>query len=465
MTRRWLVYASLVMAFALVVAACGGETADTTTTSASDTTSTSSAETTTTTVPDEEPGDDVAFDFGVTPAPCDDAVNEDNGCIYLGIISDLSDGPFVGLAVPLTAAQEHFWAAVNDEGGIGGFDVIISTENTFDAHYRTEDTVEGYDGMIERVLGFAQILGTPQTQAVISRMDAQDVVAAPANWWSGWAFPELNGDLVLESGGTYCLEAMNGMYFMSEQLPEDFTWGLIWFPGDFGGDYRAGALIAASQLGLPDPLFDHQQIPISAGGDVTEAVTLAATHQPTLMVVVTGPVEMAQIVGGTFQAGHQQFQVLGAAPSWNVALMGNADLVPLLQAVYMNTNPWSHWDADTPGHEAMRAAADAAGHAPNGGYVAGWVWQYPMKTLIEQAVASGDLTRANVRAIAATLSGIDYQGMLPERTYGDPNSTIERSTIIMGVDPESSDGLSPLTEPFVSPIVADFELDGACFVG
>ena len=31
--------------------------------------------------------------IGVTEEPCPDAVNEDNGCIYLGILSDLTEGP------------------------------------------------------------------------------------------------------------------------------------------------------------------------------------------------------------------------------------------------------------------------------------------------------------------------------------------------------------------------------------
>lgn len=459
MRRRWLVVASLVAAFGLVAAACGD--GDTTTTTGGPTTT--AAPTTTT----EAPVDEVAFDVGVTPAPCDDAVNDGNGCIYLGIISDLTDGPFAPLGVPLTRAQEHFWASVNADGGLDGFDVIISAENTFDAHYRGEDTVEGFESMVDRVLAFAQILGTPQTQAVVPRMIEENVVAAPATWWSGWAFADFGGDLILESGAPYCLEAMNGMYFMSQALPEGFTWALIRFPGDYGGDYGAGALIAAAQLGLGEPLFDHLQVPISAGGDVTEAVTLAATHQPTLMVIVSGPTEMAQIVGGTFQAGHQQFQVLGASPTWNVALLGQEALLPLLVATYKATVPWGNWDTESDGHAAMRAAAEANDQAPNGAYIAGWVWQYPMKALLEAAIASGDLTRANLVALAASLADVDYAGMLNTRTYGsDVNATVDRSSIVMGVDPESSDGLSPISQvPFTSPLAADFDLAGPCFTG
>ncbi|HCT77628.1 MAG TPA: branched-chain amino acid ABC transporter substrate-binding protein, partial [Micromonosporaceae bacterium] len=42
------------------------------------------------------------------------------GCIYLGIISDLTEGPFKALAVPITDAQKAFWKRVNQSGGIGG---------------------------------------------------------------------------------------------------------------------------------------------------------------------------------------------------------------------------------------------------------------------------------------------------------------------------------------------------------
>ena len=57
---------------------------------------------------------------------CPDAVNEDNGCIYLGQISDLTAGPFAPLGVPITDAQKAFWQRVNEDGGIGGYDIDVN---------------------------------------------------------------------------------------------------------------------------------------------------------------------------------------------------------------------------------------------------------------------------------------------------------------------------------------------------
>lgn len=468
MKSRWLL--SLV-ALALVAAACGGDGGDTTTTTAAGTTTTGGGGDTTTTT--EGPAE-MQFDTGVTLAPCDDAVNDGNGCIYLGIISDLTTGPFAALGVPLTAAQRDFWAEVNEAGGLDGFDVIIRDEDVIDAHYDGADHAAGYETIRGRVAALAQSLGTPQTQGILERMAEDNMVAAPATWWSGWNFEEEGGNLILESGASYCFEAMNGMTFMSQALPEGFTWAMVRFPGDYGGDYGAGALIAASQLGLGEPLFDHLQVPISAGGSVDEAVGLIVQHKPSLIVVVSGPVEMAQIAGGAFQNGHQQFQILGASPTWNVALKAS-EAMPLLEGVYKGTTPWAGWDTDTEGHAAMRASAEANWFDPNstpprgpsGAYSAGWTWQYPIKALLEQAIASNDLTRANLAAIAAELDGVDYQGILPTRSYaGDANTNAVRSTYIMQADADAADGLTNISNgEFISPLVEEFPLESPCFTG
>lgn len=448
-----MMVASLVTALALVAAACGDDDAvDTTTTTT----------TTTTTAPPVTEPDEVAFDYGVTPAPCPDAVNPGNGCIYLGVISDLTVGPFAPLAVPLTQAQEHFWADVNAQGGLNGFDVIITAENTFDAQYLPDLTVEGYERIAERVLMFAQILGTPQLQAVVPRLVEDNVVTAPATWWSGWAFTDVDAGLVLESGAPYCFEAMNAMAYMAQRLGTDITWALVAFPGDYGGDYGNGAKIAAAQLGLGDPVVEHLQIPFAAGGGPEEAVGALVAAQPDLIVMVTGPTEMATIAGGLFGAGFMEFQILGAAPTWNVALLGSP-VLPVLEATYFVSLPWGGWGTDSAGHRAMREAAAANGHPPHNAYIAGWVWQYPVKALLEAALATEDLRRENLVAIAQSLDDVDYEGMLPSRSYvGAANDQVERSTLVAEVFPEAADGLRAVTPAFVDPIVAGFNLAGPC---
>ena len=465
MKNRWLVFASLLTVFALVATACGDDTAETTTTTTEATTTTAAPTTTaaTTTLPPEP---EISYDVGVTPAPCADAVNEGNGCIYLGVLSDLTDGPFAPLGVPLTQAQEDFWGAINADGGIGGFDVLITPENTVDTHYDPVLHAEGAAGLADRVIALAQSLGTPQTQGALPTLEENDIVAAPATWFSGWAFSEVDGGLVLESGAPYCFEAMNGIDYLVQTRGTDFSWALVVFPGDYGGDYGAGAKIAAAQLGLADPLAEILQVPLSFGGDIAPTVGQLLALQPDVIVMVTGPSEMAGIAAGLFQNGFQTFQVLGAAPTWNVALTANPDLMPLLQAVYTATTPWGGWDSDTAGHARMRDVATTNERSPHNAYIAGWVFQYPLLALFQEAIAGGDLTRANLAALAGSLENVDYQGMLPARSYaGDPNDFVVRETSIYGVDPTSSDGLGLKNPAFVSQVAADFNFAGPCFTG
>ena len=257
--RRWLLVASIVTVLTLVAAACGddddAETQTTTTTTqapASTTTTTAAVEETTTTTAaveetttTTEAGMEIAYDVGVTAEPCPGSPNPDNGCIYLGVISDLTDGPFAAVALPLTQAQEDFWGDVNSQGGLMGFDVAITPETTVDAHYDAGETVAGYQQIRGNVAALAQTLGTPQSQAALPDFAADNTVAAPATWWSGWGFEEMDLGLILEAGAPYCIEAMNGVDFALQALEGPFTYGLVLFPGDYGGDYGSGVKIAA----------------------------------------------------------------------------------------------------------------------------------------------------------------------------------------------------------------------------
>ena len=104
MKNRRLGFSSLLVVLALVAVACGDDDATTTTAAVTTTAATATTAVTTTLPPEPQ----VAYDLGVTPAPCADAVNEGNGCIYLGVISDLTDGPFAALGVPLTTVRDDF---------------------------------------------------------------------------------------------------------------------------------------------------------------------------------------------------------------------------------------------------------------------------------------------------------------------------------------------------------------------
>src|SRR5690606_5564950 len=258
---------------------------------------------------------DVRFDFGVTLEPCENAVNEDNGCIYLGILTDLT-GPFAGFGGPLSAAQEAFWQRVNEMGGIRAegvdqaFDVDVVTYNE-DTGYDATEHSRLYEEMKPNILALAQTLGTPTTQAILPDMEASDVLAAPAGYTSLFNFE----DVILESSANYCVETMNAVDYAVEAYDLSSVMA-VGFEGDYGGDAAGGAQIAAEANGL-----DFIHVPTPPGQDnQAEAVGQILSQQPDLVIISTGPTEAAAIVGGAAQEGFTG-RFIGTNPTWNRALL------------------------------------------------------------------------------------------------------------------------------------------------
>lgn len=401
-------------------------------------------------------GGEIATDVGVTEEPCPDAVNPDHGCIYLGSISDLTVGPFSALGPAITTAQEAFWNRVNQEGGIGdAYDVNV-TEFVRDNLYQPETHNQVYQEIKDDVLAFAQTLGSPTTAAIIEDLNAEQIVAAPASWTSLWAFQ----DVILESGSNYCIEAMNAVdYTQANQGPVESVMA-IHYPGDYGGDYAAGARIAAEANGMTFTDVETGQGPDNQGGAIQQI--LAA--QPDLVLIATGPTELGTIVG---QAAAQGFtgRFVGAGPTWNPGLI-QSPAFPALQQLYLQSSYWpTYTTPDIPAYEAMR---EALGEEGNDGFTSGWMWSYPLLAALEAAAENGDLRRAGLFEAASNLTEVDYEGALPEGSgnYSSPNESLVRGNVFQMPNPEQPTGVETITdEPYIGPNAESFEIgDTACYL-
>lgn len=398
--------------------------------------------------------DDIATDVGVTEEPCEDAVNEDNGCIYLGVISDLTVGPFAPLAVPITEAQAAFWQRVNEDGGIGGYDVDATTY-VRDNLYAPETHNQVYQEIKEDILAIAQTLGSPTTATILDDLEANDIIAAPAAWTSEYAFL----DNIIESGANYCVESMNSVDYALENFEGIESVMAVHYPGDYGGDAAAGAKIAADANGL-----SFTNVETGPGTEAQAgAIDAVVSQDPDLVIITAGPADVATVVGQAAARGYQG-RFIGTSPTWNPGLLASP-AAPALQELYLQSGVWGTFASDTPGHQAMREAlGDVQG---NDGYTAGWVWSYPMKAALEAAAESGDLTRAGVVAAVQSLESVDYEGMLPEGAgnyAAEPNEAIVRQTLISQPDPESPAGVSVVQDFFTGPTAESYEFEGACYL-
>lgn len=397
----------------------------------------------------------IATDIGVTEEPCPDAVNDDHGCIYLGTLSDLTIGPFAPLAVPITDAQKAFWQKVNEEGGIGdAYDVNV-TSFVEDNEYNPEVHVQKYQEIQPEVLALAQSLGTPPTLAALEFYKEDDIVAAPASWWSGWEFE----DNILESGTNYCIESMNAVDYAVEEFGVQ-TVQAVGYPGDYGGDAAAGAEVAATENGL-EFVGTVETAPNAVAGSQDAAVDAILQAQPDLVIITTGPAEMAEIVGGVAARGFQG-KFIGTSPTWNKGVL-DSPAGPAIEQLYLQSGPWGPFDSDTPGHEAMREAVGDVD--PNDGYTSGWAWSYPLRAVLDAAYENGDLTRAGVVQAASELESVDYEGMLPEDAgvfSGDPNDTVFRQIVISRPDANAPSGVTVTADFFVGPTAEGYDFSEPC---
>ncbi|WP_328994972.1 ABC transporter substrate-binding protein [Kribbella sp. NBC_01245] len=398
----------------------------------------------------------VKFDVGVTKEPCPEAVDKARGCIYLGVISDLTEGPFKALAVPVTEGQKAFWKRVNASGGIGGYEVDIN-KYTKDNKYNPQIHSQVYSEIKPDVLGLAQTLGSPTTAAILADLKSSGVVAVPASWTSAWAFE----DVILESGTNYCFESMNSVDYGAETLKAKSV-AALHFPGDYGDDAAAGTKIAAEANGMK-----FTDIPTAPGQENQgAAIGKLVAAKPDLVILTTGPTEAATIVGGAALAGFKG-KFIGTSPSWNPALL-KSPAAPALTALYLQSAPWGPHGTDTPGHKAMRETLGEAAFkaAPSDGYTAGWVWSYPMKAALEKAVASKDLTRAGLLDAAKSLATVDYEGMLPAEAgkyAGEANDRVFRQSLIAKIDAPSPTGVKVEKDFFTGKTAADYSFSKPCY--
>jgi ABC-type branched-subunit amino acid transport system substrate-binding protein len=394
----------------------------------------------------------VRTDVGVTDEPCPEAVDSEKGCIYLGIISDLTEGPFRALAVPITDSQKAFWKRVNEQGGIGDYEVDV-TRYVRDNKYNPQTHNQVYQEIKGEVLALAQSLGSPTTAAILADMKSSNVVAAPAAWTSAYAFE----DVIVESGASYCLESMNALDYAKETYNVSSVMA-VHLAGDYGDDAAAGVKLGAEALGL-----QFTDVKTDTGADKQAgAIRAIVSGKPDLVVLTMGPADAAVIVG---QAAAQGFKgrFIGTSPTWNPALHSSA-AAPALTALYEQTAPWNSWGSDTPGHKAMREALGSV--TPNDGYTSGWVWSYPLKAALLKAEENGDLTRAGVVKAVKELSSVDYEGMLPEGAgnyAAGANDGAVRASAVYKPDKTAPTGVTQVRDLFVGPTAEAYTLDRPCF--
>ena len=408
-----------------------------------------------------EPAEEIAFDYGVT---------EDT--IRIGLNADLS-GAFAPLVTQIVDGQEAFWEIVNDNGGIAGKTVeLVIIDNAYDVPTHLENYEEMADESEEGVVMFSQSTGSPHTAATAADLVADNLLAIPLSWYSGWADPAIGAN-VMELYTSYCLEAMNAVEFLAGENGVE-TIAIISFPGEYGQDGAAGARIAAEALGL-EIVYDGEGA-VVPGADQTPVITELVAAQPDLVHASVNPTSLAEIFGGSYAQGLRSIWT-GLSPTYNYQLLAT-ELGPALDELYHHSTYTALWGAvDTPGMsemiEGMRAKRPDAVLSDT--YIISWTEGYATKAVLEQAAANGDMTRAGIVAAFKEVT-VDMKGLAPDQSwFGEPNDFIVRESYIYDVvladftpgatvSDEGGTGFELEAGPYVGEIAGSYDFQEACFV-
>ena len=453
---KWL---AIFLVLGLVLAACGdgGGEDDTTTTAApgADTTEPPTETTQAPTETTEGETADIATDVGV---------DLEAGTITVGLLSDLS-GVFSALVQVIVTGHEAYWDNVNANGGVGGLQVEL---NAVDTAYDVPTHVQRYEEIKGEVVAFGHSTGSPHTVAINEQLQADGILAIPLTWYSGWTDPAINDNL-LHHGVPYCIEAMNLIGYIQEQVPDAATVAIASNPGDYGLDSANGALIAAEEAGL-EVVYDGSGL-INAADEatLTEVANGIANSGADIAFVTTSPGAFGSIFGQALAQGYQGVWS-GANPSFNPALVAPDSQIaePLAASSYWSAYT-SVWTSDAPG---ITEAKDLLGDRlpqPTSAVFEGFVEASIMHAALQAAYDAGDLTRAGVLNAAKSLDNVDFNGLAPSETYvGEANDQLQRSSLIFQPDPEGlasgeSAGELVLEDEYTSDIAANYEFNEACY--
>jgi ABC-type branched-subunit amino acid transport system substrate-binding protein len=449
---KWL---TLLLVLGLVLAACGGNEGETTTTAGEgEPTTTASAGPTTTA--GEEPAE-ILTDVGV---------DLEAETITIGLLSDLS-GPFSPLVTVINAGHDVYWQDVNANGGINGLTVNLEVRDT---GYVVDTHVQLYEELKTQVVAFGHSTGSPQTVAINPSLQADEILAIPLTWYSGWSDPAINSNLV-PHGTPYCIESMNMLEYLTLQAPDATTIAIASSGGDYGEDSNAGARLAADALGL-EIVYDGTGL-INATDPATQAEVAGgiAGSGAELVWVTTDPTSFGAIYGQALAAG---FEALwsGAGPTWNPALVGpDSPIKDALARDFFVSQYYAPWATESEGNAMVRdLVTQYAPDAPPLDYYAEGVIE---ATIMHQALLaaydSGDMTQAGVLAAAKSLESVTFGGLAPDESYvGEPNDTVQREIFISRPDPAglaggTSTGVTLVESNYTSPLAAAFEFNEACF--
>lgn len=413
--RKWTALVAVCAALSLVGSACGGED-------------------------DDEGSSGEAGKLAAAPG-----FNPDAGVIKVGAISALT-GPVGILGNPITEGGKVFFESLNAKGGVAGkYKVEILVE---DSAYDNNTGITKYEKIKNDVVMLAQLLGTGVTQAVLPKLRADKMVAAPASLDAEWQVEEN----LLPVGGPYQIEFINAAhYYVTEGGGKGKNICMLAINVPYGQAGVEGLEAAAKAGGFPIKATARFE---PTDQEFTAQVTQLKNAKCDAVFLTSLPSNTGPILGTAAKLGFTP-QWFGQAPTFVTAQAASPQLAPILEKFFLLASEGPQWgDESTPGMKAM--LADVAQFRPNQPpdfyFTFGYTLAKVTAALLEKAVEKGDLSRQGLLDALAELGQVDVGGLFGPTTYGKPaDRNPSRQTTIFKVNPKVPGALEVVKKMFTTP--------------
>jgi ABC-type branched-subunit amino acid transport system substrate-binding protein len=369
----------------------------------------------------------------------------DGKTIKLGVLTPLSGLASV-IGKPLTNGNKVYWDSVNAKGGVAGkYKVQLSQQ---DSQYDVATALQGYDQIKGDVVAFQQVLGTQIMQAVLQRLKADRLTAAPATLDSLWVkVPQL-----VPIAAPYQVQAANGFdYYINKGGGKGKKICALAQDDLYGAAGLQGLTFAAKRLKFTVATTAR----FATGSDVSaqvgqladakcDAVFLASIPNDTLSIVT-------KMIGRSFTP-----QVLGLSPTWLSGFESSPDQGSFYAQHFLLLSEGPAWgDTSVPGMKKMLAdvQAYAPDQKPDQYFGFGYAQSWAMDQVLEQAVKNGDLSTAGIQKALTQVGTLKFQNLVGDYLYGSSAGSRNppRDTTIFKIVNGQPVGLSVLVPSFVSP--------------
>nr|WP_274636236.1 ABC transporter substrate-binding protein [Microbacterium bovistercoris] len=362
-----------------------------------------------------------------------------DGVIHVGQMTALS-GPLAPSSNEQVAGQQAYYDIVNAKGGIDGkYKVKVVTA---DNQYNPQLAVQEYQRVKDQVVMLSGVLGDASTEALLPILRQDKAVALPSTQSSRFTKDE-NLGMTFTSYQSNVWNALAYMFEKGEITKDSTVCSMI--QADQSGQARQDGLdYAAKQLGFkvgPKAEF--------APTDTAFTAQVQTLKNAKCDVVVFGGAtnNVPNLVAAATQ--------LSYSPTWLAEFFAIAqsfkdtDIAGYLKDHFMITGLAG--DLDDSSIEGIKMLTDQLGKTPTMQNVYGFMQAITATTILEKAVALGDLSGPGIMKAMDELDKVSYLGLNGDMTYGPAADRLQPDTSsIFSYDPAAPGSLKALAASFVA---------------